>query len=179
MFKSRHFALILISSIFLVGCSINQVKESDNRVASSTSQLLSKNVSVELPVGYTAYDKDLNFYYISWKENQHSINLRNNPNAFVTIYDSTVNSGTGFGIYMEGKVEEVSNPLVIGEGMLVLYKRAKLKLEDIKKFISNYPRRVYRFIPQKAWVNGDKKIEGSTIDTREEVSLNKILLNLK
>ena len=58
MFKSRYFALILISSTFLVGCSINQVKESDNRVASSTSQLLSKNVSVELPVGYTAYDKD-------------------------------------------------------------------------------------------------------------------------
>jgi hypothetical protein len=128
---------------------------------------------------YTAYDKDMNFYWISWKDNQHSINLRNNPKAFVTIYDSTVNSGTGFGIYMEGNVEEVSNPLVIGEGILVLYKRAKLKLEDIKKFISSYPRRIYRFIPQKAWVNGDKKIEGSTIDTREEVSLENIILNLK
>ena len=162
------------------------MKSLEEKAAEVINNIEYLNISSVTPDGlpwgtpvYTAYDKDMNFYWISWKDNQHSINLRNNPKAFVTIYDSTVNSGTGFGVYMEGKVEEISNPLVIGEGMLVLYKRAKLKLEDIKKFISSYPRRVYRFIPQKAWVNGDKKLEGSTIDTREEVSLNKIILNLK
>ena len=144
------------------------------------------NISTITPEGlpwgtpvYTAYDNDLNFYYVSWKENQHSKNIKFKSNAFVTIYDSTVKSGTGFGVYLTGTIEEVTNPLTIGKGILALYKRAKLEVEDVTKFLSKYPRRVYMLKPTKVWVNGDKKIEGSTIDTREEISLEKIIITLK
>ncbi|OGK24180.1 hypothetical protein A3A46_00525 [Candidatus Roizmanbacteria bacterium RIFCSPLOWO2_01_FULL_37_13] len=58
---------------------------------------------------YCAYDKNLNYYWLSWKLNQHSKNVRNNPSAFVTIYDSTVPAGTGFGVYFEGKAYELKN----------------------------------------------------------------------
>ena len=33
---------------------------------------------------YCSYDKYLNFYWLSWKENQHSKNIRNNENIFIS-----------------------------------------------------------------------------------------------
>lgn len=74
---------------------------------------------------YCAFDKDLNYYWLSWKLNQHSKNIRNNPSAFVTIYDSTVPAGTGFGVYFEGKAYELKNIKDILIGTKEVYKRKK------------------------------------------------------
>jgi len=162
------------------------MKSLEEKAAEVIKNIEYLNISTVTPEGlpwgtpvYTSYDNELNFYYVSWKENQHSKNINFNSNAFVTIYDSTVKSGTGFGVYFSGTLEESTNPLTIGKGILALYKRAKLEVEDVTKFLSKYPRRVYVFTPNKVWVNGDNKIEGSTIDTREEVSLEKLIISLK
>ena len=68
---------------------------------------------------YCAYDKDLSYYWLSWRLNQHSKNIRNNPDVFVTVYDSTVPAGTGFGVYFEGKAYELKNIKEIGGGNLL------------------------------------------------------------
>ena len=120
---------------------------------------------------FTAFDEDLNFYFLSWKENQHSINIRNNPKAFVTIYDSTVPPSSGVGVYLEGEVEEMSNPIHIIEGLKVIYKRSNKSMREVKQFLTHFPRRAYRFKPNKAWVNGDSDVDGNFIDIRTEVSL--------
>jgi general stress protein 26 len=52
---------------------------------------------------YSAYDEDYNFYWISWKENQHSKNIAENNQVFSVIYDSTVPEGTGEGVYIRQK----------------------------------------------------------------------------
>ncbi len=127
---------------------------------------------------YTAYDKNLNFYWLSWKKNQHSINVRNNPNVFVTIYDSTQEAGTGSGLYFSGKAKELLNPVEMIIGITFLYKREKHKARAIKEFLTHYPRRVYRFAPEKVWMNGDSDINGNFIDIREELDLEKIKENL-
>lgn len=116
---------------------------------------------------YTAFDKNLNFYWLSWRKNQHSVNVRNNPNVFVTIYDSTQLAGTGRGIYFSGKAKGLSNPIEMIVGMKVIYSREKHKLRAVKEFLTHYPRRVYRFTPEKAWINGDSDINGNFIDIRE------------
>lgn len=123
---------------------------------------------------YTAFDKKLNFYWFSWKKNQHSINIRNNPNVFITIYDSTIPAGTGVGIYFSGKAIELSNIKDILIGTTVCYKRSKHKARNVVQFLKHFPRRVYRFTPEKAWINGDSDIEGNFIDIRQELPLNEI-----
>jgi len=123
---------------------------------------------------YTAFDKDLNFYWLSWKKNQHSVNIKSNPNVFVTIYDSTVPEGTGIGVYFSGKAEELTNPKEMIIGLMVLYKRIKHKMRAIREFLSHFPRRVYKFTPVKAWINGDSDINGNIIDIREELNIKKI-----
>lgn len=120
---------------------------------------------------YTAYDRDLNFYWFSWRKNQHSINVRNNKNVFVTIYDSTALSGTGVGVYLEGVASELSSPKDILLGMTVVYARSKHKMRAIGEFLKNFPRRIYRFTPKKAWINGDSDIKGNFIDVRESLDI--------
>ncbi len=123
---------------------------------------------------YTAYDKGLNFYWLSWKENQHSMNIRNNSNVFVTIYDSRVRSGTGVGLYFSGKAFELYNPKDMITALTVVYKRSKHKIRAIIEFLKHFPRRVYKFTPTKAWINGDGDIDGNVVDIREELNIEKI-----
>jgi len=41
---------------------------------------------------YARHDDRLNFYWCSWKDAEHSRNIRANPRIFVTLYDSTIES---------------------------------------------------------------------------------------
>lgn len=123
---------------------------------------------------YTAYDTNLNFYWFSWNKNQHSLNIKNNPHVFVTIYDSTVPEGTGVGVYFSGKAYELRNVREMFVGMTVCYKRVNKKMRAIKEFLKHFPRRVYKFVPEKAWINGDSDINGNYIDIRQELDLIKM-----
>ncbi|MFA6353463.1 MAG: pyridoxamine 5'-phosphate oxidase family protein [Candidatus Paceibacterota bacterium] len=123
---------------------------------------------------YCSFDKELNFYWLSWKENQHSKNIRNNSNTFATIYDSTVPASTGFGVYFQGKTYELNNPIDIIIGLKCIYSRSKHKMKDVVMFLTSYPRRVYKFTPEKVWINGTGDIEGNSIDTRTELELGEL-----
>ncbi len=148
-------------------------------------RILYINIATVTPSGkpwntpiYFAFDKNLNFYWLSWKKNQHSENIRACPDAFVTIYDSTVPAGTGVGVYFEGKAYELRNPAEILTGLAVVYKREKRKARDVVEFLKKFPRRVYKFTPLMAWINGDGEIEGNFIDVRTELDLEKLKLLL-
>lgn len=123
---------------------------------------------------YCSFDKDLNFYWLSWKENQHSKNVRNNENVYVTIYDSTILSGTGVGVYFQGKAYELNNSIDIIKGLAHHYGRSKKKMKDVVMFLTSYPRRVYKFVPEKVWINGEGEINGNYIDTRTELNLEEL-----
>jgi hypothetical protein len=123
---------------------------------------------------YCAFDNNLNYYWLSWKLNQHSENIRNNPNAFITVYDSTVPASTGLGVYFEGKAYELNNPKDILVGIKEIYCREKRRPRDVIQFLKKFPRRVYKFIPEKAWINGEGEINGNYIDNRTEIDLKKL-----
>lgn len=128
---------------------------------------------------YISYDGNLNFYWFSWEANQHSKNIKNNPDIFCTIYDSTVPAGTGFGAYFAGKGSELSNPLEIMVGLKTHYSRTKSKMKAVEMFLTKFPRRVFRFTPEKLWLNGNDMIEGNYIDTRTELNLEELKKLLK
>lgn len=123
---------------------------------------------------YCSFDKKLNFYWLSWKENQHSENIRSNENVYITIYDSTIFSGQGVGVYFQGKAYELSNPIDIVKGLTHHYGRSKKKMKDVIMFLTSYPRRVYKFVPEKVWINGEGEIEGNYIDNKTELDLEEL-----
>jgi uncharacterized protein YhbP (UPF0306 family) len=138
-------------------------------IASITPEGLPWNTPV-----FFSYDQDLNFYWLSWKNTQHSANVENNPNVFITIYNSMVPVGSGNGVYMKGIAQELTNPVEIATGLKCHYSRSKHKMKDIVMFLTSYPRRVYKFVPEKVFFNGQRDIEGNYIDSRTELSLEEL-----
>ncbi len=120
---------------------------------------------------YTAYTKDYTFYWASDQANIHSQNIKNNSNVFAVIFDSTASANTGFGIYLKGKATIVTNPIEMLQAMTLLYTRAKDKLVAIETFMHHFPRRLYKFVPEIAWVNGDGTKDGDYVDIRTEIPL--------
>ena len=123
---------------------------------------------------YSAFDKDKNYYWLSYKLNQHSVNVRNNSSVFATVYDSTVPASTGFGVYFQGSARELKNPKEMFVAVKTVYGREKRKFRDITQFMKKFPRRIYQFKPDKVWVNGDGEIKGNFIDVRTELDLERL-----
>lgn len=115
------------------------------------------------------FDDQLNFYWASWKENQHSKNIRSNPNIFLTVYDSTAAEGTGEGVYMQAKAFELSDPDEINRALA--FRDKKKKARQAEEYLGEYPRRLYKAVPEKFWLNGDGEISGNFVDVRIEVKM--------
>ncbi|HVI21225.1 MAG TPA: pyridoxamine 5'-phosphate oxidase family protein [Bacillus sp. (in: firmicutes)] len=123
---------------------------------------------------YSAFDQDYNFYWASDQNGQHSKNIAENDNVFIVIYDSTVPEGTGKGVYIQAKAYKLEDPKDIEYGLKYLEGRVNRKKDPktrIAEFQGENPRRVYKAIPEKVWMNGDGDINGKYIDIRMEVEL--------
>lgn len=119
------------------------------------------------------YDSQLNVYWFSDKQNQHSKNVRENENVFIVIYDSTVPEGEGEGVYIEAKAVELTDP----EEILSVRKIKKGEDYDGKpnEFLGDAIRRVYKAVPQRIWMNTAEITDGIFIrDYRVELSLDAV-----
>lgn len=118
------------------------------------------------------FDEDMNIYWFSDKQNQHSQNVRANEDVFIVIYDSTVPEGDGEGVYFQAKAVELSDPEQIR-----LVRRIK-KGEDKDApddFMGEAIRRVYKATPVRAWMNDAEVSNGVFLrDYRVEIPLNEL-----
>ena len=121
---------------------------------------------------YCAFNTDYIFYWASWIGNQHSKNIKENENVFVVIYDSTVPEGTGFGVYMKGKACQLkkTNIIEIIKSLKLLYDRKKKKPRKPQEFLGLFPRRIFKFVPDKIWVNSEGNMKGNFIDARIDIT---------
>lgn len=125
---------------------------------------------------YSAFDENYNFYWNSWKESQHSRNVEVNPNIFLVIYDSTLAEGSGAhtGVYIQAKAHMLTDKKEVKRANELLVKRKSKpssKLRGVHEFLGDYPRRVYKAVPERVWLNEVGDINGNYIDKRIEVKL--------
>lgn len=120
------------------------------------------------PVASFHFDDDYTFYWASWQDNQHSQNIRSNGKAFVVVYDSTpVNGQPSAGVYMLGQAFELTEEQEAMQSALV-FKDDPYNPSDGKQYLGDYPRRIYKFVPEKIWMNDDNEVNGSFVDVRKE-----------
>lgn len=122
---------------------------------------------------YSAFDDEYNFYWKSSLTCQHSKNIRFKPHTFTSIYDSTVEEGTGFGVYMRGNSYQLENKDIeeINHGIALMERRVHSSdLPPASDCLSPFPRRVYQFVPQQIWVNAVVTVDGKKIDERIEIT---------
>lgn len=114
------------------------------------------------------YDNQLNVYWFSDKQNQHSQNVRENEDVFIVIYDSTVPEGDGEGVYIEAKAVELNDP----EEILSVSKKGEDYEGKPNDFLGDAIRRVYKAVPQRVWMNDAEVTDGVFIrDYRVDISL--------
>lgn len=121
------------------------------------------------PVFY-GFDIENILYWRSWIDSTHSTNFRKNPEAFVCIFDSHQEWGKGEGLYLRGHVQELDSPNEAKFALERIDERSPQR-KDIAEFLAPNPRRLYKFVPEQAWVNSDKSINGQFVDARREVAL--------
>lgn len=126
---------------------------------------------------YSAFDKDLNFYWFSDKNSQHSQNVRGNNKVFLVIYNSTVPEGTGEGVYIKATVSELNDPDEILAAKAVLDERVgKEKERNANNYMSDAVLRGYKATTIQVWMNDDDKDENGNYlrDIRVEVPLDSL-----
>jgi general stress protein 26 len=121
---------------------------------------------------FAAYDEDYNFYFGTHTDSQKAKNIKNNPNVFITIYDSTVPPGTGEGVYIKATVQQINDLDEIKRLLRdVLMPRHDNHFWDIAAISGDGPVRLYKATPQKAWMNDDGQKNGHYVDIRTEIQL--------
>lgn len=121
------------------------------------------------PVAHTI-DDQLNIYWASDKDNEHSRNIRNNENVAIVIYDSTARAGEGEGVYIVAKAFELDDP----EEILAVrrLKKGNTYQPQPGEFQDDAIRRIYKAIPVRGWMNDAEEKNGEFIrDYRVELQL--------
>jgi nitroimidazol reductase NimA-like FMN-containing flavoprotein (pyridoxamine 5'-phosphate oxidase superfamily) len=122
---------------------------------------------------YAAFDSDLNFYWASDRQSQHSKNVRHRPEVFITIYDSTIPEGTGAGagVYLQARAKELTDRQQIVGAHELLARRVGKTPRPPEAFLGDMPRRIYQAVPERAWVNDNGERAGAFVDIRIEIDL--------
>jgi len=119
------------------------------------------------PVWYV-FDEDHNIYWWSPTEAQHSKNIADNPDVYITVFDSTAPEGDGFGLYMRAEANEVDDSDL--DLAIDLYNRStKLFKLNRNNCTGNAPTRIYKAIVKQRWVNDSLERDGFYIDKRDAV----------
>ncbi len=64
----------------------------------------------------------------------------------------------------------LKNPLGTVEALSHLYKRYRKQPRTVPEFKEDYPRRIYKFVPKKCWMNVEGEVNGYYVDKRMEIN---------
>jgi general stress protein 26 len=118
---------------------------------------------------FSAHDEDLNFYWGSHIDSQHSRNIKATGKVFLVVYDSTVEAGQGEGVYVKARAEEVVDDKEIQRVHKLLQDRRPVPYWKLSQVAAPAPVRLFKATPDQIWMNDDGERDGQFIDIRKEV----------
>lgn len=121
---------------------------------------------------FTAYDHDLNLYWSSSQNSQHSKNIADSGKVFIVIYNSSVAQGTGWGVYIEAEAATAA-PSETERALLLLGSRRGRPFDNMPTFTNGGPQRIYKAKPLQIWINDAEKD-----DSGEYVEDHRVALDL-
>jgi hypothetical protein len=125
---------------------------------------------------FMAFGPQLEGYWVSHPESDHSKNIARDSRVFLTIFDSREGHG---GLFLAGTAIVLSEPPAITKGLAQLQavkKELYGKMGSVADYTGPGKQCVYHFIPVRAWVNhSDKRGETVIRDRRYEVSIDELL----
>jgi nitroimidazol reductase NimA-like FMN-containing flavoprotein (pyridoxamine 5'-phosphate oxidase superfamily) len=117
------------------------------------------------------FDDQYNCYWTSLNNTQHSQNIQENPRVYLTCFDSTVLPGEGGGVYVQAQAAEMTDPVEITHAAELLYARKNKSVRKAEEFLGDSPKRMYKAIPQKFWINLDVDVKNDPMRAKKEIIL--------
>jgi putative heme iron utilization protein len=101
---------------------------------------------------FSTWDSDLNFYWASGPQTQHSRNIAKDPRVFVVVFDSI---GKGGGLYMKGEAVELTAAALPAALAVVNANRVRWGRDPASAdyYQGDSPQRLYKATRHTAWVN--------------------------
>jgi uncharacterized protein YhbP (UPF0306 family) len=119
------------------------------------------------PVWYVC-DDDGSFYWWSPIASQHSKNIANNSNVYITIFNSQLPEGDGLGLYFQATASELPEGEL--DRVIELYNSTTKKFTMSRENCSgSAPTRLYKATPSKTWYNDGLERESFYTDVRKEL----------
>lgn len=150
---------------------VDQAKKIIEENLYATIATSSKNGEPWASPVYVAYNPSYIFYWGSGKNAKHSQNIRENNRVTLIIFDSQASFGKGRGVYIEAKAYELTDPDEILACFMYRYGRTNRPYRQVEEVLGDNPRRIYKAIPEKVWMNQDSEENGFFVDIRVEVPL--------
>jgi general stress protein 26 len=118
---------------------------------------------------FAMHEKDFVFYWTSYPKSIHSVNIKENPEIAISIYNSKAEPGTGLGVYIKAKAHVVEDESEI-DRLFKIFKKS-IFVNEVGDVMGESPLRFYKAVPERFWVNCIDKLNGKYIDVRKEVRL--------
>jgi hypothetical protein len=120
---------------------------------------------------FAGTDDQLNVYWLSCHDNQHSQNIDRDGQAFLVFFDST---GDGGGLYIQANARKLEGD-ELADGLRVLNNARERhdRYQPDVDFIDSSDQCLYRATPEKMWVNLAERDDADRIirDYRHEIFL--------
>jgi hypothetical protein len=127
------------------------------------------------PAAGFRFPGETTFYWTSWKENQHSKNIRENNKAFIVVFDEE----SAEGVYLLAEAHELNDEQEVWAAAKV-FGDNKFCPSNGDEYLGDKPRRIYKAIPKQAWMNADRTDENEKFqyDYRNGISLEELAKQL-
>jgi len=116
-----------------------------------------------------ALDETLVVYWSSHNDAIHSINIANDPQVFIVIFDSIAADASGHAVYIQALARELTDETSVAHALRVIANRKGERVKAAQDFLGPHPRRVYRADPYAVWTNVVEQRDGHYFDVRVEI----------
>jgi len=118
---------------------------------------------------FMVFDDQLNAYWISRTDSQHSQNIQANSNVFLVVFDSRQGKG---GLYIRAQAHTLES-VEQAEPAHAILKQLSNRIGEIDDYLGNTLQRIYCASPSTLWVNQSEQNAAGVIvgDFRSEVPI--------
>jgi general stress protein 26 len=117
-----------------------------------------------------AIDDDLNVYWGSAYDSQHSRNLAANPSLFLVIFGDEHAEHNGIGLYMSMRGQTLTTPWEITKAKKFYDTTFFETYRPDVSFLGDCPTRLYKAKPERIWHNINEIHDGYYIDVRSPLA---------
>jgi hypothetical protein len=118
-----------------------------------------------------AWDERHVCYWTSYRDTEHSKNIRANQSIFISLFDPESPPLTASGVYIKAQATELTDADEIIHAARYVYSSKGKTPREASEFMGESIKRMYKAIPEQCWVSLREDYEVDPAASRKEITL--------